>query len=104
MLRRYLPVVFAAAVVFGLTPAAFARHGKGGGSASPVVYHLTRSVRLGAPDRWDYVVYDGPSHRVYVAHGDHLTVVDGRNGRIIGQVEGMPGGTHGIAISHAAGL
>ena len=104
MLRRYLPAVFAAAVVFGSAPAAFARHAPRAGSASPVVYHLTRSVRLGAPDRWDYVVYDGASHRVYVAHGDHLTVVDGRNGRIIGQVAGMPGGTHGVAISHAAGL
>ena len=36
--------------------------------------------------------------------GDRLTVVDGRDGKVIGQVEGMPGGTHGIAISHAAGL
>lgn len=104
MLRRYLAGVFAAAVVLGLTPTAFARHARGGGSDSPVVYQLTRSVRLGAPDRWDYVVYDEPSHRVYIAHGDRLTVVDGRNGRIIGQVEGMPGGTHGVAISHAAGL
>jgi len=104
MLRRYLPAVFAAAVVFGLTATAFARRAQVGGFASPIAYHLTRSVRLGAPDRWDYVAYDGPSHRVYVAHGDHLTVVDGRNGRIIGQVAGMPGGTHGIAISHAAGL
>ncbi|MFI4907773.1 MAG: YncE family protein [Steroidobacterales bacterium] len=72
--------------------------------ASPVAYHLTRSVPLGAPDRWDYVVYDSPAHRVYIAHGDHLTVVDARNGRVVGQVQGMPGGTHGIAISHAAGL
>lgn len=104
MLRRFLPSVFAAAVVFGSGPAAFARHAPRVGSASPVGYHLTRSVRLGAPDRWDYVVYDGASHRVYVAHGDHLTVVDGRDGRIIGQVTGMPGGTHGVAISHAAGL
>lgn len=104
MLRRFLPAVFATAVVFGSAPAAVARHAPRVGSASPVVYHLTRSVRLGAPDRWDYVVYDGASHRVYVAHGDHLTVVDGRNGRIIGQVAGVPGGTHGIAISHAAGL
>lgn len=104
MLRRYLPAVFVAAVVFGSAPAAFARHGQRVGAVSPIAYHLTRSVRLGAPDRWDYVVHDSVSHRVYVAHGDHLTVVDARNGRIIGQVAGMPGGTHGIAISHAAGL
>src|SRR5579863_7805602 len=81
-----------------------------GGAASAVAdepavtYQVTKTVRLGAPDRWDYVVYDAPSHRVYVAHFDRLTVVDGRSGRIIGEVKGMPGGTHGIAISRAAGL
>lgn len=105
MLRRYLLPVFAVTVVFGLTPAAFARHGKGGAETGAAPhYHLTRSVALGAPDRWDYLLYDRPSHRVYVSHGDRLTVVDGRNGTMIGQIEGMPGGTHGIAISHAAGL
>ncbi len=67
-------------------------------------YRITLRVRLGAPDRWDYVVYDSPSHRVYVAHGDRVTVVDGRSGRIVGQINTIPGGTHGIAISHAAGL
>ena len=75
-----------------------------GRARADVDYHVTGSVKLGAPDRWDYVVYDAPSHRVYVAHGDRVTVVDGHSGRVIGQVEGLPGGTHGIAISHAAGL
>lgn len=69
-----------------------------------VSYHLTRTVHLGAPDRWDYVVYDAPSHRVYIAHGDRISVVDGRSGKVIGQVLGMPGGTHGIAVSHSANL
>jgi YVTN family beta-propeller protein len=96
MARRHLLPAFAMAVVFALVPVAFA--------AAAANYHLTHSVRLGTPDRWDYVIYDSPSHRVYVAHGDRLTVVDGRSGRIIGEVAGMPGGTHGIAISHAAGL
>lgn len=73
-------------------------------SSSAVHYRVTRTVRLGAPDRWDYVVYDAPSRRVYAAHGDRVTVVDGRNGRILGQVKTLPGGTHGIAISHAEGL
>ncbi|HET7085007.1 MAG TPA: YncE family protein [Rhizomicrobium sp.] len=66
-------------------------------------YHVTKTVALGAPDRWDYLVYDGPSHRLYVSHGDRLTVLDGKDGSILGQVEGMPGGTHGIGIVHAAG-
>ena len=101
MARRHLLPVFATAVVFGLLPIASARGASGSAAAR---YHLTHSVGLGAPDRWDYVLYDGPSHRVYVAHGDRVTVVDGRSGTIIGQVTGMPGGTHGIAISHAAGL
>jgi hypothetical protein len=66
-------------------------------------YSVTRTVALGAPDRWDYVIFDATSHRVYVAHGDRVTVVDGRDGSVLGQVQGFVGGTHGIAISTAAG-
>ena len=77
--------------------------GSVGRALAAVDYQVTKSVKLGAPDRWDYVVYDARSHRVYVAHGDRVTVVDGRSGKILGQVESLPGGTHGIAISHASG-
>ena len=66
-------------------------------------YRTSQVVRLGAPDRWDYVHYDDATHRVYVSHGDRVTVVDGRDGSIVGNVEGMPGGTHGVALSAAAG-
>ena len=72
-------------------------------AAATPAYHLVKSVPLGAPDRWDYVVYDATSHRVYVAHGDTVSVVDGRDGHVIGKVEGIPGGTHGIGISAATG-
>lgn len=66
-------------------------------------YAVTKTVPLGAPDRWDYVLFDPESHRVYVAHGDRVTVVDGRSGTVIGQVEGYPGGTHGVAIISGLG-
>jgi len=66
-------------------------------------YQISKVVLLGPPDRWDYVVFDPESHRVYVAHGDRVTVVDGLGGAIIGDIDGMPGGTHGVAISHATG-
>jgi len=34
-------------------------------AASPTPeYRLTKTVNLGTPERWDYVVYDRDSHRV----------------------------------------
>ncbi len=66
-------------------------------------YRLAKSVPLGIPDRWDYVVSDAASRRVYVAHGHRLTVVDAGSGAVIGNVEGITGGTHGTAVSHATG-
>jgi YVTN family beta-propeller protein len=66
-------------------------------------YKVTNRVTLGAPDRWDYLVYDQPSHRLYVAHGDRITVLDGKTGKLIGNVEGMPGGSHGIGIAADSG-
>lgn len=72
-------------------------------ASAPVTYTVTKTVPLGDPTRWDYVVFDPPTHRVYVAHGDRVTVVDGQGGAVLGQIEGMPGGTHGIAIPTASG-
>jgi len=66
-------------------------------------YVLAASTPLGPPDRWDYVVFDAAAGRTYVAHGDRLAVVDGRSGALLGQVEGIPGGTHGVAIAAPAG-
>src|ERR1700743_3743563 len=48
--------------------------------AQAPAYHVTKTVALGAPDRWDYLVYDNDANRLYVSHGDRLTVIDGRAG------------------------
>lgn len=75
-----------------------------GATAAPgPAYKLVKAVPLGAPDRWDYVVVDAATHRVYVAHGDQVAVVNGRTGVVVGVVKAIPGGTHGTAISHATG-
>jgi YVTN family beta-propeller protein len=68
-------------------------------------YRITRQVQLGAPDHWDAVVFDAASHRVYVAHSDRVSVVDGQDGRIIGEVSGLSEhrGVHGIAIVGSSG-
>ena len=61
-------------------------------------YRVVKTVALGAPDRWDLLEFDPATHRVYVAHGDRVTVVDGHSGAIVGAVEGIAGGTHDIAV------
>jgi YVTN family beta-propeller protein len=66
-------------------------------------YRVSRTIALGAPDRWDYVVFDGDSRRVFVAHGDRVSVVDGDTGSVLGTVENVSGGTHGTAIVTARG-
>jgi DNA-binding beta-propeller fold protein YncE len=65
--------------------------------AAPL-YKLTKSVPIGAPDRWDLLTFDPDSHRVYVAHGDRVTVVDVASGTVVGDIEGYAGGTHGVAV------
>jgi DNA-binding beta-propeller fold protein YncE len=72
-------------------------------AASAPAYVLAKSVPLGAPDRWDYVVFDADTGRVYAAHGDRVEVVDASSGALVGQVTGIPGGTHGIGISIKTG-
>lgn len=71
--------------------------------AGPAPYVLSKTVPLGAPDHWDYLSFEPESGRVYVSHGDRLTVVNGKTGAIVGHVEGMPGGTHGIAFASGKG-
>jgi DNA-binding beta-propeller fold protein YncE len=93
--RRSAPLVATIALVMA---------GAAGAQTTPTpAYILAKSVALGAPDRWDYVVFDASTARVYVAHGDKLAVVDAGTGALVGQVDGISGGTHGTGISTATG-
>jgi len=65
-------------------------------------YGVAGSIALGDGERWDYVTYDPVDHRAYVAHGDHVSVVDTAKQMLVGDIGTFPGGTHGIAIVHDA--
>jgi YVTN family beta-propeller protein len=76
----------------------------GAAFSQPVpAYKIAKTVVLGAPDGWDYVVFDPVLNRVYVSHKETVTAVDGTNGTILGHIEGITGTTHGIASVHAQG-
>ena len=72
-------------------------------AAGPQNYTLSKSIALGAPDRWDYVTFDSQTKRVFVAHADRLAVVDAKTENLVGEVQGIAGGTHGSAVSVATG-
>ena len=73
-------------------------------AAEASAYSITKIVPLGAPDRWDYVVFDPVSSRVYVAHGDRVSVVDGQSGSAIGTINlGNGAATHGIVALNDLG-
>jgi YVTN family beta-propeller protein len=93
LLRRTLPVMAAVSMLPALHAA----------EPRDLSYRVAQHIALGAPDRWDYVSVDSDAQRAYVAHGDRLTVVDLREGRVAGQVEGFAGGTHGSAVDPASG-
>jgi hypothetical protein len=65
--------------------------------AAPPSYTLTKTVPLGSPDGWDYVVFDPASGKVFIGHSTEVTVVDGRDGTITGHLAGLHG-AHGTAV------
>ena len=91
---RFAPPILAAALLSAAFPMA-------AGAAGPS-YHLSQTVALGAPDKWDYLQFDQASHRLYIAHGTEVTVIDGPSGKIIGRVGGLTG-AHGIALVPGVG-
>jgi YVTN family beta-propeller protein len=62
-------------------------------------YKIAKLIPLGPGERWDYVTFDSYQNRIYVAHGDYVSVVDATSGAKVGAIGPLPGGTHGIAVS-----
>jgi hypothetical protein len=70
--------------------------------AAPL-YHLVETIPLGGGLKWDYLHYDAASKRVYVSHGDEVTVVNPFAAKVVGQLADLPG-SHGIAVDPVSRL
>ena len=70
--------------------------------AAAPLYHLVKTVPLGGPTKWDYLHFDAPSHRLFIAHGTEVTVVDTTTDRVVGALAGTVG-AHGITVDPATG-
>jgi DNA-binding beta-propeller fold protein YncE len=65
-------------------------------------YRITQTYPLGGDGRWDYIVPDPPSHRLFIARENRVMVVDEDRGTRLGEITGIKG-AHGTAIVPAAG-
>jgi DNA-binding beta-propeller fold protein YncE len=69
---------------------------------SSPAYRITKTIPIGAPDRWDYVVLDPTGTKAYVAHGSDLTAIDLKAGKVTGTIN-VGGATHGAVAIPALG-
>ena len=60
-------------------------------------YHVVKHFPVGGDGGWDYLTIDGPTHRLFISRGDHVTVLDVASGRVVGEIPKTEG-VHGIAI------
>src|SRR5512138_313260 len=60
-------------------------------------YHIVKQTLLGGEGGWDYVTVDPDAHRIYIARGTHVQVLDESSHKVIADIPGMKG-IHGVAI------
>ena len=66
-------------------------------------YGVVARYGIGGAGGWDYISVDEPRHRVYVSRGDHVQVIDTRDGRLLGDLRNTPG-AHGVATDGRLGF
>ncbi len=60
-------------------------------------YHVIDHWKIGGEGGWDYMHDDPAAHRLYIAHGPRVEVIDTETAEPVGAVTGLHG-THGIAF------
>lgn len=63
-------------------------------------WHVAARHVLGGSGGWDYLALDQAAQRLYVSRSDRVIVLDAKDGRQLGEIDGLSG-VHGIAVAHA---
>ncbi|HEV2561263.1 MAG TPA: hypothetical protein VGT78_03910 [Rhizomicrobium sp.] len=83
------------AVAGAAIAAAITTQAMGAGAPLPA-YKIVKTVKLGAPDKWDFLTFDPASKLVYVSHRTKVDVVDPSLGKVVGEISPI-GESHGVA-------
>ena len=71
-------------------------------AATPAHYKLDKVITLGGDGGWDYLTYDAPAKRLFLARATRVMVVDPASGKVMKVIPGTDG-VHGIALAHDLG-
>ena len=66
--------------------------------ASGPAFHVAERQGLPGEVKWDYLTFDGASHRLFITHGDRVDVYDTEERKVIGSIGGTLG-VHGVALA-----
>jgi DNA-binding beta-propeller fold protein YncE len=61
-------------------------------------YRITHQLPLPGDEGWDYLTFEQGGHRLFVAHGSRVVVVDTDKLAVAGEIPDTPG-VHGIALA-----
>ena len=61
-------------------------------------YHLVRRIPVPGDGFWDLLSFDAPTHRLFIAHGTKVDVVDVNSDKVVGEISDTQG-VHGVALA-----
>jgi len=61
-------------------------------------YRFLKEIPVGTDGGWDYLSVDSAAHRLYVAHGNQVVVIDTTTDTVAGTIADTPG-VHGLAVA-----
>ena len=65
-------------------------------------YRVAHEVSLPGDEGWDYLTFESAAHRLFIAHGTRVLVVDTEKVALAGEIADTPG-VHGIALAPELG-
>jgi DNA-binding beta-propeller fold protein YncE len=72
--------------------------GLSGAADAQPQYRRAQQVPLPGDEGWDYLTFEQGAHRLFIAHGTHVLVVDTDTLTVAGEIPDTPG-VHGIALA-----
>lgn len=68
------------------------------GISQTPTYRVQKVWQIGGDGGWDYLKTDPAAHRLYIARGNRVQVVDTDTGKLAAEIGGMEG-VHGVALN-----